>query len=328
MYLSEIAIRRPVLAIVLSLLLLVFGIASFLQMPAREFPAIDPPVISVNTVYPGASAQVMESQITQVLEDAVSGISGIRTIRSTSVDGSSNINIEFLPDISVDSAANDVRDRVSRLAFLLPAEVEAPRVAKVDADAEPFIWLQFRSSTRSLMELSDYIDRYVADRLTSLPGVANVFIGGERRYAMRVWLNRAEMAARGITVSDVETALRRQNVDIPAGRLESTQREMTVRTDSRLNTPEEFRNVVIARDGDVFVRLGDVARVEIGPRNTRQGLRFNGENAVGTGIVRQSQSNALEVADEVAKVIPRIAESLPSDIVLEVSRDNSLFVRT
>ncbi len=328
MFLSDIMIRRPVLAIVVSVLLLVFGIFSLSRMSAREYPNIDPSVISIMTNYRGASAEIVETQVTQVIEDAISGISGIRTIRSTSSDSTSNINIEFVSGWDIDEAANDVRDRVGRIAFFLPQEVDTPSINKRSTDADPFFWLSLRSSSRNLMELTDYVDRFIIDQVTSLPGVANAFIGGRRYFAMRIWLDRSEMAARGIAVTDIERALERQNVDIPTGRLESTSRELTVRTSTRLSTPEEFRNVVIARDGDTLVRIGDVARVEIGPRTIRQGLRYNGLNAVGLGIVRQSQSNALEVAEEIRKVLPRIEDALPEDITMVVSRDDTTFVET
>jgi len=326
MFLSDLMIRRPVLAIVASLLLVVFGIYSMSRMPAREYPNIDPSVVSIQTTYRGAAPEIVETQITQVIEDAISGISGIRTIRSSSSDSQSSISIEFSTGWNIDEAANDVRDRVSRARFLLPQEADTPRIAKREADADPFFWLSVRSNSRNLMELTDYVDRYIIDQMTSLPGVANVFIGGRRKFAMRIWLDRSEMAARGIAVSDIERALQRQNIDIPAGRIESTSRELTVRTDTRLNTPEEFRNVIIARDGDVLVRIGDVARVEIGPRTTRQGLRYNSINAVGVGIVRQSQSNALEVAEEIRAILPRVKAALPEDITMVVSRDDTTFV--
>jgi multidrug efflux pump len=228
MILSDISIRRPVLATVMSLLIILIGLIAFDRLPVREYPNIDAPVVSVRTVYPGASAEVMESQITKPLEDSLSGIEGIRTIKSVSREEVSQITVEFIQSRDPEAAANDTRDRVARVRGQLPNEAEDPVVAKIEADAQAIIWLAFSSDRQSPLEITDYADRVVADQLKTLPGVASVIIGGERRYAMRLWLDPNRMAALGITVQDVEAALRSQNTELPSGRIESQTREFTV----------------------------------------------------------------------------------------------------
>ena len=231
MYLSDISVKRPVFATVMSLLIVIFGIISFERLPLREYPDIDAPIVSVRTEYTGASANIVETRVTQIIEDSVSGIEGIKSISSQSQDGRSSISIEFEINRDIDSAANDVRDRVSRVASRLPAEVDAPQITKQDADASPIIWLSLQSDVLGPLELTDYADRYLTDRFSVINGVADIRIGGERRYAMRVWLNRVAMAARNITVQDIESALRRENIELPAGRVESLDREFTVRVE-------------------------------------------------------------------------------------------------
>ena len=238
MRLPEICIQRPVFATVMSLMIVLVGVISFDRLTVREYPKIDTPVVSVRTVYKGASAQVIESQITQPLEDSLSGIEGVRTLKSVSREEVSQITIEFVTERDVDAAANDVRDRVARVRALLPEAADESVVSKIEADAQAIMWLAFFSSRHTSLELSDYADRYVADRLKTLPGVASVIIGGARQYAMRLWIDRERLAAYGLTAQDVENALRRQNVEIPAGRIESAQREFTVLAESDLRSAD------------------------------------------------------------------------------------------
>jgi len=326
MILSDISIRRPVLATVMSLLIVLVGLISFDRLPVREYPNIDAPVVSVRTVYPGASAAVMESQITDPLEDSLSGIEGIRTIKSVSREEVSQITVEFVQSRDPEAAANDVRDRVARVRGLLPDAAQDPVVAKIEADAQAIIWLAFSSDRLSPLEITDYADRVVADQLKTLPGVASVIIGGQRRYAMRLWLDPARMAALGLTVQDVEAALRSQNTELPSGRIESRMREFTVLAETDLKTPEEFERVVLRDAGGVLVRLGDIGRAEIGAADDRNIVRVNGRAAVGLGVVKQSTANTLAVAQAVKDALPRIEAALPEGMQLRIGFDSSIFI--
>jgi multidrug efflux pump len=291
MVLSDVSIKRPVLATVISAVLILFGLFSYQQLTVREYPDIDPPVVSVNTTYRGASAQIIETQVTQIVEDAVAGIEGIKTIESTSREESSSVSITFHLSRDIDSAANDVRDRVARIVGRLPEEADVPRVAKTEADARPIMWVAMTSDRMDGLELTDYAERFLVDRLSIVAGVASIRIGAQRRYAMRVWLDKRAMAARELTVQDIEDALRRQNVELPSGRIESLQREFGVRTESALKTPAEFRKIVVGEGEGYLVRLGEVARIELGAEDDRSELRANGRNAIGLGIVKQSKAN-------------------------------------
>ncbi|MDZ7594721.1 MAG: efflux RND transporter permease subunit [Thiobacillus sp.] len=326
MILSDISIRRPVLATVMSLLIILVGLIAFDRLPVREYPNIDAPVVSVRTVYPGASAEVMESQITKPLEDSLSGIEGIRTIKSVSREEVSQITVEFVQSRDPEAAANDTRDRVARVRGLLPSEAQDPVVAKIEADAQAIIWLAFSSDRQSPLEITDYADRVVADQLKTLPGVASVIIGGQRRYAMRLWLDPARMAALGVTVQDVETALRSQNTELPSGRIESQTREFTVLTETDLRTPEAFERVIIRDSGGVLVRLADIGRAEIGAEDERNIVRVNGRAAVGLGIVKQSTANTLAVARAVKAELPRLEAALPEGMQIRVGFDSSIFI--
>jgi multidrug efflux pump len=326
MFLPELSIKRPVLATVMSLLIILIGVISFLRLTVREYPKIDTPVVSVRTVYKGASPQVIESQVTQPLEDSISGIEGVRTLKSVSREEVSQITVEFVLDRDPDAAANDVRDRVSRARGRLPDEVEEPIIAKVEADAQAIMWLRLYSERHDALEISDYADRYVADRLKTLSGVASVIIGGERRYAMRVWLDRERLAAYGLTPQDVEDALRRQNVEVPAGRIESRSREFTVLSETDLRTPEEFNRLIIREVKNYPVRLRDVGRAELGPQDERNIVRVNGNPAVGLGVVKQSTANTLSVAQAVKSELPRISASLPPGMEIGVAFDTSVFI--
>ncbi|KPK07489.1 MAG: multidrug transporter AcrB [Betaproteobacteria bacterium SG8_39] len=326
MRLPEICIQRPVFATVMSLMIVLVGVISFDRLTVREYPKIDTPVVSVRTVYKGASAQVIESQVTQPLEDSLSGIEGIKTIKSVSREEVSQITIEFVTERDVDAAANDVRDRVARVRARLPEEADDSVVSKIEADAQAIMWLAFFSERHSSLELSDYADRYVADRLKTLPGVASVIIGGARQYAMRLWIDRERLAAYALAVQDVENALRRQNVEIPAGRIESAQREFTVLAESDLRTAEQFNNMIIAESRGYPVRLRDVGIARLGALDERNIVRVNGNPAVGLGVVKQSTANTLEVARAVKAEIERLREGLPEGMSLRVAFDSSIFI--
>lgn len=328
MWLSDISVKRPVFATVISLLLVAFGVLSFTMLPLREYPDINPPVVSISTSYVGASAEVIETRITQVIEDQISGIEGIKNITSSSRDERSNVNIEFALDRNIDEAANDVRDRVARVVGRLPAEVDPPVVAKQDSDARPIMFISLSSSRLSMMELDDYARRYLVDRFAVIPGVAAVTVNGGGRPSMRIWLDRLALAARNLTVSDIEAALRRENLELPAGRIESREREFQVRLARSYTTPEDFRNLVLATGADGhLIRLGEVARIELAPQNLREWFRVNQATSVGLGIVKQSTANTLETLEATKAEIERVRAALPEHMEFIPSSDDSLFIR-
>ncbi|PKL99162.1 MAG: multidrug transporter AcrB, partial [Gammaproteobacteria bacterium HGW-Gammaproteobacteria-7] len=327
MMLSDLAVRRPVLATVVSLLLIVLGVLSFNTLPLRELPDIDPPVVSISTAYPGASAAIIETRVTQLLEDAVSGIEGIDTLDSSSRNGESRITIEFKLSRDIEAAANDIRDAVSRVVDRLPEEANLPEVQKVSADADAILWLNLSSEILDTMALTDYAERYVVDRLSSIEGVAQVRIGGRQRYAMRIWLDRQALAARGLTVADVEAALRRENIELPAGTLESTTRDFTLRMERGFNGEDEFRRLPLVKGEDGYVvRLGDVAEVELGSEDRRAYFRGNGQPRVGLGIIKTSTANSLDVGDRVKSEMAGINRSLPEGMEVSLAFDSTVFI--
>ena len=327
MILSDISVRRPVFAAVLSLLLVLIGIVSFTRLPVRDLPAIEPPIVSIDTTYRGADAQVVENQITQILEDRISGIEGIETITSRSRDGRSDISIEFSATRDIDAAANDVRDRVSGVLDNLPEEADPPEISKVDVDAQPVLWLNVIHPDWTPMQLTDYAQRVLVDRFGAVDGVSRVQIGGEARQAMRIWLSRSQLIAYGLTTTDIENALRRQNVELPAGRIEGASTNLTVRVTRQFSSQPEFERLIVGRSADGYlVRLGDVARVSLEPESRYNYFRSNGEQAVGLGIVRQSGANTLQVANDVKAEIERVKAALPEGMDLAVSFDSSLFI--
>jgi len=328
MKLSEVAIKRPVFATVMSLSILLVGYISFTRLPVREYPETDPPIVSVTTFYRGASPTVVETEITDVLEEQFSTVESIKTITSSSREQGSVITIEFELHRDVDEAANDVRDRVSRVGGQLPREAEDPIVAKVDVNAQPIIWLAISSEKHTTLELSDISDRILKERLQRLPGVGNIFIGGERRYAMRIWLDPLKMAAYGLSVQDVERAVRRENAEIPGGRVEGTAREFAVRTRGELNTPEGFGAIIVAHRGNEIVRLDQIAEVEVGPEDERTKTRFNGDPAVGLGIVKQKQASTLDVAAAVRASLPELGQLLPAGMRIDMAYDSSEFIQS
>ena len=327
MILSDISVTRPVLAAVMSLLLIAFGLVSFERLPLREYPDIDPPVVSIETIYPGAAANVVETRITELIEDRVAGVEGIRFIDSKSEDGRSVINIEFSISRDVDAAANDIRDRVSTVLDDLPDEADPPEIQKVDSNEDVIMWLNLASDRMSVPELTDYASRYLVDRFSVLDGVARVRIGGGQIYAMRIWLDRRALAARGLTVTDVEAALRSGNVELPAGSIDSGERQFTVRVRRSFRTADDFSRLVLARGDDGYlVRLGDVARVERGAAEDRLFFRGNGVPMVGIGIIKQSTANTLAVATAARAEVERITPTLPDGMAIKQSYDSSVFI--
>ena len=327
MKISEISVRRPVFATVLSLFLVLIGLASALNLAVREYPDIDPPIVSIDTTYRGASAEVIETRVTQIIEDQVAGLEGIVKLTSTSRDERSTVTLEFSLNRNVDEAANDVRDRVGRVLSQLPSEADPPQIAKSDSDTQPVMWLTFTSDRHSTLELTDIAERMLVDRLSVVEGVARVRLGGARRYAMRIWLDREAMAARGITSEDITAALRRENVELPAGRLESTQREFTLRTRTGLVRPDDFAALVIERASDGnFVRLGDVAQVRIGAEDERSVARANLEPAISLGIEQQSKANTVEVSRGIQAAIAEVMPSLPEGVEIGINFDRAAFI--
>lgn len=326
MTLSDLSIRRPVLAAMMSLALVLFGVLAYQRLQVRELPDIDAPVISVSTTLRGANPRVMESAVTDILEEELSSLEGLRTLTSTSSEQRSNIVMEFTVDRDIEVAAQDVRDKVSRVRGRLPLDIEEPVVAKQDADAQAFFYLALTSSSHDLLTLSDLADRIVKQRVQTVPGVARANIFGERRFAMRVWLDADALASRGLTVQDVAQAIRTRNIEVPAGRIESSQREFTVRSLGELRTPVEFADLVVSQSNGALVKLGDVARVELGAENDRSAIRYNGESALGLGIVRQSTANVLDVSKAIRAELPAIQAALPPGVTLSLSFDSSIFV--
>jgi multidrug efflux pump len=329
MWLSDVSVRRPVFATVLSLILLAFGALSFRDLTVREYPDVVQPVVQVSAAYPGAAADVVETRVTQVLEGELSGIEGVETIRSTSRDGQSSLNVEFSLDRDLDEAANDVRDRVARVTERLPDDVESLTVSKSDSDARPIMWLTLTSETMGLMELTDYMDRYILDRFEVIPGVSQIQLFGSGGPSMRIWIDPLALAARNLTVTDIEAAVRRENLELPAGRVESMDRDFQVRMARNFQTADDFRNLVVAEGEDGhLIRLGEVARVEVGARQLKNSFRTNGATTTGFGVVKQSKANTVEVLDAVKAEVERLnSGDLPAGMRLVTSGDDSLFIR-
>ena len=326
MKLSTTSIQRPVFAAVMSFAILLFGIIAFTRLPVREYPDIDPPIVSVVTLYRGASPSVVETEITNVLEEQFATLEGVKTMSSSSREQGSVITIEFELGRNVDEAANDVRDRVSRVRGALPREIDDPVVSKVDANAQAIVWLGLSSDRHTGLELTDVADRVLKERIQRLPGVGSVIIAGERRYAMRVWLDPMRMAAHGLSAQDIEAAVRRENAEIPAGRVEGLEREFSVRTRGELAAPEEFGAIIVAQTKDGIVRLRDVAEVNVGAEDERTIARYNGQPAVGLGIVKQSKASTVDVAAAVRDALKDLTGLLPQGMRLDVAYDSSTFI--
>lgn len=327
MKLSELSINRPVFATVLSLAIVLFGVIAFSRLPVREYPDIDPPIVSITTFYRGASPSVIETEITDILEEEMATLEGVKTLTSSSREQGSVITVEFELSRNIEGATNDVRDRVSRVRGLLPREAEDPIVEKVDTNAQPVLWVALSSERHTGLELSDVGDRILKERIQRLPGVGGVFIGGERRYAMRVWLDPQRMASHGLTTQDVERALRTENAEIPAGRVEGKEREFSVRTRGELATAEEFGAIIVKQKGTETVRLSDVAEVKVGAEDERTAARWNGKEAVGLGIIKQSKASTIDVCEAVTKSLPALAAQIPAGMKLDIAYDSSNFIR-
>ena len=326
MQLAETSIRRPVFATVLSLLIVLIGAVSFNRLSVREYPKIDEPVVSVQTRFGGASSEVIEGQVTKVLEDSLAGIEGVDVITSISRQERSLISIRFALSRDADSAAADVRDKVSRVRQRLPQGIDEPVIAKVEADAFPVVFLAMSSDTHSSLQLSEMANQLVKPVLQTAPGAADVTVFGERKFAMRIWLDPDKLAAYRLTVQDVEDALRRSNLEVPAGRIESTQREFNVTAATDLRRPAEFRQVVIRTVNGLPVRIADVARVESGPVDERSSVRLNGRDSVALGVIRQATANPLDLSAGVRQLLDKVQRDLPPGVAIEIANDNSVFI--
>lgn len=326
MKLSEICIKRPVLTIMMNLALVLFGLIGLSRLPVRELPDIDPPIVNVQTVYPGASASVVETQLTEPIEGTLTSIEGIKKLTSESREQVSSITIEFDLSRSVDVAAQDVRDRVARVRGRLPDDIDEPIVSKQDADAQPSLWIALYSDRYSTLELTKLAEDTFKDRLQTVPGVSSVILGGSKRFAIRIWLDSEKMAARNITVLDVEEALQSQNVELPSGRVESWERELAIETQGELKTPEEYNNLVIKQDGSNFVRLRDIGYANVGVEDERSVARFNSKPAVGIGVIKQSKANTIEVARGIKEELARMKDLIPAGVVTSIPYDESVYV--
>ncbi|MGA0233771.1 MAG: efflux RND transporter permease subunit, partial [Saprospiraceae bacterium] len=305
MKISHFFIERPVFASVISLMIIFIGLVSLLDLSVREYPKIDEPVVSVRTDYKGAAPEIIESQITKPLEDSIAGIEGIKTLSSVSRQGRSNITVRFKTYRDPDDAASDVRGRVSRVLNRLPFEAKSPRISKVESDASPIMWMTLTSDEVPLMDLSFIAQNVIKPRIQSLPGAADVRIYGDRKYAMRIWVDANKVAAHDLTVQDIEEAIREQNLEIPAGRIETRGRELSVIASTDLSNPEEFRNIIVPiDDGSNFTRLGDLATVEIGPEDERRVARYKGRPSIALGVIKQATANPLELSKAVNENIP------------------------
>ncbi len=326
MQLPEIAIRRPVFATVLSLLVLLVGAVSFTRLAVREYPKIDEPVVTVSVRYPGASAEVIETQVTKPLEDSIAGIDAVDVITSISRAEQSQISVRFRLEKDADAAAAEVRDRTSRVRNKLPQSIDEPVIAKVEADAFPVIWLAFTSDTLSPLQINDLVNRIVKSRLQTVTGVADVRIYGERKYAMRVWLDPDRLAGYRLTTQDVEDAITRSNLELPAGRIESQQREFSVTSQTDLVRPAQFGEIVIKSVNGFPVKIRDVAQVEEGAADERSSVRLNGRQAISAGVIRQATANPLTLSQGVRDMIPKLKADLPADITIDIANDNSVFI--
>jgi len=327
MSLSSTSIRRPVLSIVLNITIVIFGIIGYTYLGVREFPSVDPPIITVSTTYIGANADVIESQITEPLEESINGIAGIRTLTSVSRDGRSTITVEFDIDVDLEAAANDVRDRVSRSLSFLPPDIDVPIVAKADADAFPIVFLGVQSNTRDLLQLSEMANNVFKERMQTIPGVSSVQIWGEKKYSMRLWLDPSRLAAFDLSAVDVRNALNRENIELPSGRIEGDNTELSIRTVGRMSTEEEFNDLIIKEDAGGIVRLRDLGYAQLGPENERTILKWNGIPMVGVVLVAQAGANNIAITDEFYKRLEQMKKTLPSDITTLIGFDVTTYIK-
>ena len=327
MNISELSIRRPVLSSVMTIIIIIFGVIGYSSLGVREYPSVDNPIISVNCSYPGANADVIENQITEPLEQNINGIPGIRSLSSVSSQGSSRITVEFELSVDLETAANDVRDKVSRAQRFLPRDCDPPTVAKADADAMPILMVAVQSDKRSLLEISEIADLTVKEQLQTISDVSSVQIWGEKRYSMRIWLDPAKMAGYGITPVDVKSALDRENVELPSGSIEGNTTELTIRTMGLMHTAKEFNDLVIREDAYRIIRLSDIGRAELGPQDTRSYMKMNGVPMCGGVVIPQPGANHIDIADAVYERVDMMKKDLPDDIVLKYGFDNTKFIR-
>ena len=327
MSLSSTSIRRPVLAIVMSIVIVVFGIIGYTFLGVREFPSVDPPVITVSTTYIGANADVIESQITEPLEESINGIAGIKSLTSVSRDGRSTVTVEFDIDVDLEAATNDVRDRVSRSLSFLPPDIDIPIVSKADADAVPIVFLGIQSNTRNLLQLTEMANNVFKERMQTIPGVSSVQIWGEKKYAMRLWLDPSKLAAFGLSAVDVRNALNRENIELPSGRIEGDNTELSIRTVGRLSSEEEFNDLIIKEDAGGIVRLRDLGYAELGAENERSILKWNGIPMVGVVLIAQAGANNIAIADEFYKRLDVLKKTLPADITTTIGFDVTTFIK-
>jgi multidrug efflux pump len=327
MLLSDLSVKRPVFATVINLVLVIFGLVCFSMLPLREYPDIDSPVVTISTDYPGAAAEIVESKITQPLEDLISGVEGIKNITSSSRVGRSNVIIEFNINRDIDAAANDVRERVSRMMERLPDQARPPQVVKANGDDDAIAWFLLSSDTMSNLELTDYANRYIVERFSVVDGVARLQIGGERKYAMRIWLNKDAMASRGVTVQDIENVLRNENVELPAGNVKSLDRDFIVRVIRTYKSEGDYRRLVVKKgDNNYLVRLGEIADVTLASENEESEFRSDGKNVLGIGVIKQSKANTLDVVKNVRTEVERISSSLPAGTSIVPGYDSSVFI--
>ncbi|MBQ5889306.1 MAG: efflux RND transporter permease subunit, partial [Bacteroidaceae bacterium] len=327
MNISELSIRRPVLATVLTAIILIFGYIGYSNLGVREYPSVDNPIISVSCSYAGANAEVIESQITEPLEQNINGIPGIRSISSVSQQGQCRITVEFELSVDLETAANDVRDKVSRAQRFLPRDCDPPTVSKADADATPILMIAIQSSKRSLLELSEIADLTVKEQLQTIPDVSSVQIWGEKRYSMRLWLDPTKLAAHGLTPVDVKNAINNENVELPSGSIEGNTVELTLRTMGQMHTAEEFNNIILKKNGRDVIRISDIGRAELGPADLKSYMKMNGIPMVGVAVIPQPGANHIEIADAVYARMKQMEKDLPEDIEYTYSFDNTKFIR-
>ena len=326
--LSDISIKRPVLAIVMSVVIILFGVIGFTYLGVREYPSVDPPVITVFTTYPGANASIIETQITEPLEESINGIAGIRTLSSSSRDGRSMITVEFTLDTDLEAAANDVRDRVARSMAQLPKDVDPPTVSKADADSDPIYFINIKSKGRPILELSDIVQRNIREKFQTVPGVSSVQMWGEKKYAMRLRIDPARLAAYRLTASDIVTALGKQNVELPSGSIEGLQTELSVRTEGRLSTVEDFNNIILKEEADRVVKFSDVGFAELAAENEKTLMRRDGFPMVAIAVIPQPGANHINIVKNVKKKLAQIQKDLPKDMIVELGFDNTQFVQS
>ena len=328
MNISELSLKRPVLATVMNLMIILFGVVGYTFLAVRDYPAIDPPVITISTSYTGANPDIMESQVTEPLEKQVNGIPGIRTITSSSTLGGSNITVEFNLGVDLEAAASDVRDKVGQAQRSLPQDIDAPPVvSKADANSDPILILAVQSNTKGLMELTDYAENVLQQQLQTINDVSSVGIFGQKRYSMHIWLDPDRMLAHNIAYNDISSSVKSENIELPPGKIYGNNTELTIRTLGRLTSEKQFRDLIIKEDSTGIVRMSDIARVELSPESPEQSWKYNGVNAVGLALIPQPGANNIQIADEFYKKLEQIKKANKSDIIINVLIDNTVNIR-